>query len=135
MLRAVMAAVVVAGLACACTSDRKPSVVEPAVPTAPASEQRPNIVFVLTDDLSTDLLRYMPNVQALMRRGMSFTNYTVADSLCCPSRASIFTGKFPHTTGIFTNSGPYGGFPEFQRRKEDTTTFAPVLAAAGTAPR
>ena len=59
------------------------------------SAAHPNIVFVLTDDLSSDLVEYMPHVRALEQRGMTFTNYTVTDSLCCPSRASKFTGEFP----------------------------------------
>ena len=37
---------------------------------------------------------------------MTFNNYFVSDSLCCPSRSSIFTGDFPHDTGVFTNAGP-----------------------------
>src|SRR5213078_3374099 len=45
-----------------------------------ARGERPNIVLVLTDDLSIDLLRYMPQVQALERRGLTFTNYFVSDS-------------------------------------------------------
>ena len=65
-------------------------------------------MFVLTDDLSLDLLRYMPQVQALETRGLTFGNYFVSDSLCCPSRASIFTGDFPHDTGVFDNVGPRG---------------------------
>src|SRR5438552_18677760 len=67
--------------------------------------QRPNIVFVLTDDLSGDLLRYMPNVLQLQKEGRSFTGYFVTDSFCCPSRSSIFTGQFPHDTGVYTNTG------------------------------
>src|SRR2546429_7773050 len=58
----------------------------------PASPNHPNIVFVLTDDLSMNLLRYMPAVQGLEQAGMTFDNYYVSDSLCCPSRASIFPG-------------------------------------------
>src|SRR2546421_8847707 len=70
---------------------------------------RPNVVFVLTDDLAWNLVRFMPHVQALQRRGTTFSNYFVTDSLCCPSRSSIFTGRFPHDTGIFTNMGADGG--------------------------
>ena len=66
-----------------------------------------------------DLLPYMPQVQALQRNGMTFNNYFVSDSLCCPSRSSIFTGEFPHDTGVFTNAGPFGG-P--QRRSTTTAT-------------
>ena len=62
---------------------------------------RPNIVFVLTDDLSMDLLRFMPHVLAMERDGLTFENYFVSDSLCCPSRSSIFTGEFPHDTHVF----------------------------------
>lgn len=97
----------------------------------PASAAHPNIVFVLTDDLSTDLVRYMPHVLALEKHGTTFTNYTVTDSLCCPSRASIFTGRFPHDTGIFTNGGPDGGFGTFYRRGEEQTTFATALERTG----
>ena len=92
---------------------------------------RPNIVFVLTDDLSMDLLRFMPHVQQMERRGLRFSDYFVSDSLCCPSRASIFTGNFPHDTHVFGNVGPEGGFSEFFKRGEQYQTFATSIARAG----
>ncbi|HZC70575.1 MAG TPA: sulfatase [Jatrophihabitans sp.] len=101
-----------------------------ATATAPATN-RPNIVFVLTDDLSTDLVRYMPHVRQLAAEGMSFTNYTVTDSLCCPSRTSIFTGEFPHNDGVFLNEGPDGGFGAFQANRDEAKSFAPALEDAG----
>jgi arylsulfatase A-like enzyme len=88
-------------------------------------------VFVLTDDLSMNLLRYMPHVIAMEHRGLTFDDYFVSDSLCCPSRASILTGNFPHDTGIFGNYGPNGGFPEFYRRDEARRTFAVALQRSG----
>ena len=100
-----------------------------ATPTS--SPSHPNIVFVLADDLSTNLIRYMPHVLALAQRGTTFTNYTVTDSLCCPSRASIFTGRFPHNTGVFTNGGPDGGFDTFYKRGDEASTFAVALDKDG----
>ncbi|GAA3455075.1 hypothetical protein GCM10018962_69080 [Dactylosporangium matsuzakiense] len=92
---------------------------------------RPNIVFVLTDDLAINLVQYMPHVRALEHAGVSFTNYTVTDSLCCPSRSSIFTGRFPHDTGVFTNGGDEGGFNLFHTKGEESDTFATSLQRAG----
>lgn len=97
----------------------------------PTAGARPNVVFVLTDDLATNLVPYMPHVQALAKAGTTFTNYTVTDSLCCPSRSSIFSGKFPHDTGVFTNSGTDGGFHVFHSRGEESDTFATALQHAG----
>ena len=91
----------------------------------------PNIVFVLTDDLSMDLLPYMPQVQALQADGMTFNNYFVSDSLCCPSRSSIFTGEFPHDTGVFTNAGPFGGINAFYNHGDEDRTFNLALQRAG----
>ena len=70
-------------------------------------------VFVLTDDLSTDLVRFMPNVRRMMREGTRFTRYYVASSACCPSRATIFTGLLPHNSHVFTNVYPRGGIYAF----------------------
>ncbi|MEN3356992.1 MAG: N-acetylglucosamine-6-sulfatase [Mycobacteriales bacterium] len=98
---------------------------------APVPAGRPNVVFVLTDDLSWNLLQYMPHVRELRRAGSTFTDYTVTDSLCCPSRSSILTGRFPHNTGVFTNSAPDGGFGVFHGRGEEAQTFATGLQAAG----
>jgi arylsulfatase A-like enzyme len=100
-------------------------------PTPDAGSTRPNIVFVLTDDLSMDLLPYMPHVQAMEQQGLTFSNYFVSDSLCCPSRSSIFTGNFPHDTGVFSNTGADGGFQKFHDRGEEQHTFAVALQAAG----
>jgi N-acetylglucosamine-6-sulfatase len=99
--------------------------------TAGTVPARPNIVFVLTDDLSTDLVKYMPQVQALQARGLTFSDYFVSDSLCCPSRSSIFTGNFPHDTGVFSNVGPDGGFHVFYERGEEQSTFNVALQLAG----
>jgi N-acetylglucosamine-6-sulfatase len=96
-----------------------------------AAPSRPNIVFVLTDDLAWNLVKYMPHVQQMQRQGATFANYFVTDSLCCPSRASIFTGRYPHDTGIFTNGGNDGGFQLFHSRGEESDTFATRLQARG----
>src|SRR5437763_9690988 len=98
-------------------------------PTAAA--KRPNILFVLTDDLAWNLVKYMPHVQQMRRQGVTFARYFVTDSLCCPSRSSIFTGRFPHDTGVFTNGGSDGGFNVFHSRGEETSTFAARLQSAG----
>ena len=92
---------------------------------------RPNIVFVLTDDLSRNLVRFMPHVLAMERAGLTFEDYFVSDSLCCPSRASIFTGDFPHDTGVFSNFGPGGGFRAFYRHGDEQRTFPLALQRAG----
>lgn len=121
--------------ACDTASQAHPSA-SPSAPAVPAPvAEAPagplNIVFVLTDDLAGNLVPYMPNVQALAADGVSFTDYTVTDSLCCPSRASILTGKYPHNTGVFTNTGADGGLKTFQRYANERSTFATDLASAG----
>src|SRR5215470_9103325 len=112
----------------------------PATPAEPAQStpqtpltgaKRPNIVFILTDDLALNLVQYMPHVLKMQKDGTTFANYFVTDSLCCPSRSSIFTGRYPHNTGIFRNTGRDGGYLVFRDRGHERATFATALAAAG----
>jgi arylsulfatase A-like enzyme len=100
-------------------------------PTADAAASKPNIVFVLTDDMSSNLLPYVPEVQKMQAQGMTFNNHEVSNSLCCPSRSSIFTGQFPHNTGVLTNEAPDGGFGKFHANGDEKHTFATALHAKG----
>ncbi len=93
--------------------------------------KHPNIVFILTDDLSMNLLQFMPHVLQMQKDGVTFTNYFVTDSLCCPSRSSIFTGRFPHDTGVFKNTGEDGGYSAFRKNGNEQVTFATALSAGG----
>ena len=86
----------------------------PAAVAAPAEKRPPNIVYVLADDLSWDLLEHMPQVRKMQRQGMTFDQFVVADSLCCSSRATILTGQFPHNTKVLSNSRPDGGYGRFR---------------------
>jgi arylsulfatase A-like enzyme len=68
---------------------------------------RPNIVFILADDLGwSDLACYgndynqTPNLDRLAREGIRFTQAYAAGPLCSPTRASILTGKYPARVGI-----------------------------------
>jgi arylsulfatase A-like enzyme len=81
---------------------------------------------VVTDDQRADTLFAMPTVnKELVRHGVRFTKAFVVNPLCCPSRASILTGKYSHSTGVWRNAFPNGGF------KDDSTTIATVLQQAG----
>jgi N-acetylglucosamine-6-sulfatase len=88
----------------------------------------PNIVLVVTDDQRWDTLDVMPTVRrALVGRGVTFENGFVVNPLCCPSRASILTGLHSHSTGVYNNGGPFGGFRSFR----DDSTLATWLDDAG----
>jgi N-acetylglucosamine-6-sulfatase len=90
----------------------------------------PNIVLLLTDDQRSDTLGYMPNVNRLLaKQGVTFNRGYVVNPVCCPSRASILTGNYSHTTKVYTNhpGRPFGGFPAF----DDSSTIATWLRAGG----
>jgi arylsulfatase A-like enzyme len=73
----------------------------------------------------------MPNLKKMQATGVTFSNYFVTDSLCCPSRTSMFTGKYPHNSGVFTNTGDDGGYATYLRLGNDPQTFAVALRQAG----
>ena len=101
-------------------------------PAGARRSARPNIVFVLTDDLSGNLVPlHAARAADAARRARRFSNYFVTDSLCCPSRASILTGRYPHDTGVFDNSPPDGGYRVFHERGEEQRNVRARAAARG----
>lgn len=76
--------------------------------------QRPNIVFILTDQQRLDTIAangfdhmITPNIDKLVQRGATFENMYVTAPSCAPSRASLFSGTYPHTNGVFRNDEPW----------------------------
>ncbi|HEY3248219.1 MAG TPA: sulfatase [bacterium] len=106
--------------------------VAPALRGGAAPVEKPNIVFILTDDQTLADIGSMPKVQALLAaRGVSFSNYFVSYALCCPSRSSILRGQYAHNTGVRGNVPPLGGFETFHARGDEASTIATWLRAAG----
>ncbi len=98
-------------------------------------DDRPNIVLILMDDFSMELLSTMPEAQRMVREGASYRNSYVVDSLCCPSRAALLTGQAPHQTGVLTNTRngrrPVGGYPAFLAHDNPRKQFSVALQASG----
>jgi arylsulfatase len=103
---------------------------------AAAAAKRPNIIFILADDLGySDIGCFggdvrTPNLDALAKEGVRFTNF-YNDARCCPTRASILTGLYPHQAGIGamnerTKLPAYSG-----ALKPTCPTIAEVLKTAG----
>jgi arylsulfatase A-like enzyme len=95
---------------------------------------RPNFVFVLVDDLDEtggDYWDAMPKTRALIAdRGLRFTHAFAPDPLCCPARATILTGKYPHNTGVWTETD--GGYPAFAAGTEQQSVAARLHEAGYT---
>jgi len=75
------------------------------------AEQRPNIIFIITDQQRYDTINALgfdfmdtPNLDRLVREGVSFTDCHVTAASCAPARASLFKGYYPHTSGILKNA-------------------------------
>ncbi len=92
-------------------------------------DKSPNIIFIMSDDHSyqaisaySNKLINTPNIDRIAKRGMLFTNASVTNSICAPSRATILTGKHSHINGKVDNVSPF-----------DTTnvTFPQLLQKAG----
>src|SRR5262245_24725421 len=70
--------------------------------------ERPNIIFILLDDLRWDEMDYpfvkAPNIQRIAREGVRFRNAFTTTPLCSPSRASFLTGQYAHKHGIKDNT-------------------------------
>jgi N-acetylglucosamine-6-sulfatase len=94
--------------------------------------ERPNILFILTDDLDERTAGRMPGLQdQLAARGTTFDQAFVTTPQCCPSRASFMTGKYTHNHTVYTNGPPEGGAPKFRSSGEDESTVATWLDAQG----
>jgi N-acetylglucosamine-6-sulfatase len=92
---------------------------------------KPNIILVLTDDQDLRSLAHMPRVKAkLVDRGTTFENGLVTDALCCPSRASILRGQYPHNHGVEGNIEP-SGHDAFRDLGEEDSTIATWLHDQG----
>ena len=91
--------------------------------------KKPNIIFIMSDDHAyqaisayNNRLIETPNIDRIAKMGMLFTNASVTNSICAPSRATILTGKHSHMNGKIDNVSPF-----------DTTnvTFPQLLQKAG----
>src|SRR3954453_11464479 len=79
-----------------------------------ASSQK-NVVFILTDDMTSTELSAMPNVQSLLAgQGTTFNKAYVSFPLCCPSRATMMSGQYMHNHGVHGNVPPNGSWFKFR---------------------
>jgi arylsulfatase len=74
----------------------------------------PNIILIITDQQRADTIGALgagwmqtPHLDRLVREGVAFTQCFATSPVCVASRASLFTGKFPHSTQVFTNFQPW----------------------------
>ena len=116
---------VLAGLALA-VAQTQSSLAQTTPPT------KPNILFVLTDDMRAWDLRYMPKTRTLLADGgVRFTKAFVTNSLCCPSRATILRGQYAHNHRVLSNRPLLGGFEKFRSLGRENSTMATWLDGAG----
>jgi N-acetylglucosamine-6-sulfatase len=95
-------------------------------PSSRGDGNRPNFVLIVTDDQRWDTLAAMPAVRRLLvEGGVTFRNAFVTTPSCCPSRASILSGQYSHTTGVLDGStdNVRGGAAAF----EDASSLATWL--------
>ena len=116
-----------AGVTLADQASPLPSAVQAAgsAPITPAQDaDRPNIVFVMTDDMRADDLTWMPRTRELLAdRGMTFTDAISPHPLCCPARAELVTGQYGQNNGVQHNKGPFGGFQALDPTQEISSWF------------
>src|SRR3954471_20202970 len=107
--------------------------VGPAVAATPrGTRSRPNILFVLADDLDLAEMRALPHVRSLVATpGTTFDQYVISNSLCCPSRTTTLRGQYAHNTGVWTNGGDNGGFERARANGVEQDTVATRLHRAG----
>jgi N-acetylglucosamine-6-sulfatase len=93
--------------------------------------ERPNVVFVLADDMRADEFGRIEGFRRLAAEGVTFENAFVTNSVCCPSRTTALTGRYSHNHGVMTNASPDGGYAAYHARGIGASTLATWLQDAG----
>jgi arylsulfatase A-like enzyme len=97
-----------------------------------AAADKPNIIFVLTDDLDYASAQKMPEIGSLLvEEGLSFEQAFVSHPVCCPSRATILTGLYDHNHEVLSNIFPSGGFEKFVSEGHEENSVAVSLQEGG----
>jgi len=77
----------------------------PASVASAGGEGRPNVLIIITDDQRVESMGPMRRTRFWFRQGgTEFGNAFVTTPLCCPSRASVFTGRYSHNHMVKTNA-------------------------------
>lgn len=105
-----------------------------ATALAQTAPRKPNVLFLAIDDLN-DWIGCLgghpqaktPNIDALAKRGVLFTNAHCAAPLCNPSRVAVMTGVLPSTSGIYDNNQPFRESPVLR----DSVTLSQHFKANG----
>jgi arylsulfatase A-like enzyme len=104
------------------------TVVLTSVPAQTQRSNRPNIIFIMTDDHAAHAigaygsrLNQTPNLDRLAREGALLTSVFATNSICTPSRAAILTGQYSHLNGVTM----------FNRFDSSRMTVARLLQAGG----
>jgi arylsulfatase A-like enzyme len=95
---------------------------------------RPNILFILTDDLDAELgtTNYMPRYhELLVSQGLSIEDFFTTIPVCCPSRTTFLRGQYAHNHGVYGNTPPNGGFEKNYFSENESSTLGTWLQAAG----
>jgi len=106
-------------------------------PVQAQKNSRPNVIVILVDDMGySDLGCYgseiaTPNIDQLAAQGLRFTNF-YNTGRCCPTRASLLTGLYPHQTGLGWMVGADQNVPGYKGEiSNKVVTIAEVLKPAG----
>ena len=80
---------------------------------ATSLQRKPNLLFIWTDEQRADTMAtygnariHAPNLNKLARESVVFENAYVSQPVCTPSRSTVLTGLWPHTSGCTTNNIP-----------------------------
>jgi N-acetylglucosamine-6-sulfatase len=104
----------------------------PAPMVEESAATKPNIIYIVTDDADKQLLFSMPNVKRLLvEQGTFLENYYIPQAMCCPSRASVLTGEYPHNHKVVGNNAPEGGFAKYQQMRLDPGNVAGPVEVQG----
>jgi arylsulfatase A len=109
----------------------------PGPATSVRAQRRPNVILIYTDDQgSVDLNSYgstdlvTPHMDALVGRGVRFTQFYAPAPVCSPSRAGLLTGRYPQRAGVGGNVSSSRNRPGMP---PEQVTIAETLKAAGYA--
>jgi len=75
--------------------------------TKKTKKKHPNIILIITDDLGVNDLHESPNINSIYQNGVKFNKAYATQATCAPSRASIYSGRFPTKLGLEFTPHPF----------------------------